>query len=196
MNLFDHIRHKHTEKREKHPFERELFTQISALVRWYGLDESFLKKLDHFEDDMSVKKMDFIKITTKKPVDFPLFSFSSRDEYDLTRTILRKVNNPYIWFAHCPEEILLSGILYRMNAELPAEALRCYDFETLLRVEYAKMALKNSENRSNKVGEILDTGYEREKIEDEKSPSGTFSEHIKMLHNFISKIENVASWSK
>jgi hypothetical protein len=196
MNLLEHIRHKRTRKRKKQPFERKLFTQISALVRWYGLDENFPKKLDHVEAYPSVRDMDFIRVKTKKPVDFPLFSLCSRDEYDLTRAILRKVTNPYVWFAHSPEEILLSGILYGMNAELRPETLRRYDFKTLLLYEHAKKYLEDSANPEGKIGKTIDTSYETEYIEDEKSPCGAFTEHIKMLHNFIAKIENTVSESK
>jgi hypothetical protein len=187
MNLLEHIRHKRTRKRKKQPFERKLFTQISALVRWYGLDENFLKKLDHVEAYPSVREMDFIRAKTKKPVDFPLFSLCSRDEYDLTRAILRKVTNPYVSFAHSPEEILLSGTLYGMNAELRPEALRRYDFKTLL------LYLEDSANPEGKIGKTIDTRYETEYIEDEKSPCDAFTEHIKMLHNFVEKIENTVS---
>jgi len=193
MDLLEHIRHKRTRKRKKQIFEREVFTQISAMVRWYGLNESFLKKLDNVEDFPSLEKMDFIRVRTKKPVDFPLFSLSPQDEYDLTRAILRKVNNSYVSFAHSPEEILLSGILYRMNAELRPEQLRRYDFETLLMVEHAKKVLKDSANQAARIGKTIDTGCETENIEDEKLPCGTLTEHIKMLHNFITKIESTAS---
>ncbi|MGD2028796.1 MAG: hypothetical protein PVG86_02570 [Desulfobacterales bacterium] len=193
MNLLEDIRHKRTRKRKKHPFERKVFTQISALIRWYGMDENFLKKLDHVENDLSIEKMDFIRVKAKKPVDFPLFSLSPRDEYDLTRAILRKVNNPYVSFAHSPEEILLSGVLYRMNAQLRPEALKRYDFETLLMVEHAKNVLKDSANQAAEVDNTPDTGLETENIENEKSPCGTLSEHIKMLHNFIAKVESTVS---
>ncbi|MGD2149200.1 MAG: hypothetical protein PVJ20_00730 [Desulfobacterales bacterium] len=193
MDLLEHIRHKRTRKRKKQIFEREVFTQISAMVRWYGLNESFLKKLDNVEDFPSLEKMDFIRVRTKKPVDFPLFSLSPQDEYDLTRAILRKVNNSYVSFAHSPEEILLSGILYRMNAELRPEQLRRYDFETLLMVEHAKKVLKDSANQAARIGKTIDTGCEKENIEDEKLPCGTLTEHIKMLQNFITKIESTAS---
>ena len=196
MDLLEHIRHKRTRKRKKQLFEREVFTKISTLVRWYGLDEIFLKKLDHVEDYPSVEKMDFIRVRTKKPFDFPLFSLSSRDEHDLTRSILRKVNNPYLSFAHSPEEILLSGILYRMNAELRPEKLRRYDFETLLLYEHAKKVLKDLANQAAEIGKAIDTGCETENIENKKSQCGALTEHIKMLHNFITKVESTASSSK
>jgi hypothetical protein len=196
MNLMEHIRHKRTRKRKKQPFEREVFTQISALVRWYGLDENFLKKLDHVEDYPFVGEMDFIRVKTKKPVDFPLFSLSPRDNHDLTRAILKKVNNPYVSFAHSPEEILLSGILYRMNAELRPEKLRRYDFETLLLVEHAKKILKDSANPAVKIDNTIDTDHKTEHIENKKSKCGTLTEHIKKLYDFITKVESTASESK
>jgi hypothetical protein len=196
MNLLEHIRHKRTRKRKKQLFEREVFTKISKLVRWYGLDQNFLNKLDTVENYPPGEKMDLCRVRTKKPFDFPLFSLSSRDEYGLTRAILRKVNNPYVSFAHSPEEILLSGILYRMNSELQLEELRRYDFETLLLYEHAKKYLKDLTNQVAKIGKTVDTGCETENIENKKSQCATLTEHIKMLHNFITKIETTASESK
>ena len=193
MNLLKDIRHKRTRKRKKHPFERKVFTKISTLVRWYGLDENFLKKLDNIKDYSPGDKMDFIRVRTKNPFDFPLFSLSSRNEYDLTRTLLRKANNPYLSFAHSPKEILLSGVLYRMNAELRPEALKHYDFETLLMVEYAKKVLKDLGNQAAEVDNTPDKGLKTENIENEKLPCETLAEHIKMLHNFIATIESTAS---
>ena len=193
MNLLEHIRHKRTRKRKKQLFEREVFTKISTLVRWYELDENFLKKLDNAEDYPPGEKMDFVRVRTKKPFEFPLFSLSSWDEYDLTRALLRKVNNPYLSFAHSPEEILLSGILYHMNAELRPEELRRYHFETLLLYEHAKKYLKDLANQAAEIGKTIDTGCETENIENKKSQCGTLTEHIKMLHNFITKVESTAS---
>lgn len=190
MNLLKHIRNKRTRKRRKRPFERDIFTQISTLVRWHALDENFLKKLDNVGDYPPGGKMDFVRVKTKKLFDFPLFSLCSRDEYDLTRAILRKVNTPYVLFAHSPEEILLSGMLYHMNDELQPEQLMRYDFETLVLYEHAKMYLKDPANQAAKIGKTIDTGCETENIEDEKSPSDTLTRHLKMLHNFIAKVES------
>jgi hypothetical protein len=190
MNLLAHIRNKRTRKRKKRSFEREIFTQINALVRWYGLDENFLKKIDTAKDDASIEKMDFVRVKTKKPFEFPLFSLSTRDEYDMTQAILRKVNNPYVSFAHSPEEILVSGILYHMNAELRPEELRRYDFETLLVYEHAKKALKELDNPAAQIGNTIDTDGETENIENKKSSCSTVTEPIKMLHNFIEKVES------
>ena len=190
MNLLEHIRNKRTRKRKKRSFEREIFTQINALVRWYGLDKNFLKKIDTAKDDPSIEKMDFVRVITKKLFDFPLFSLCSRDEYELTQAIIKKVNTPYLPFAHSPEEILLSKILYRMNAELKPDQLRRYDFETLLLCEHAKTYLKASANQAAEIGKTIDAGCETENTENEKSPYSTLTEHMKMLHNFIVKVES------
>jgi hypothetical protein len=111
----------------------------------------------------------------------------------MTQAILRKVNNPYVSFAHSPEEILVSGILYHMNAELRPEALRRYDFETLLVYEHAKMALKELDNPAAQIGTTIDTDSKTENIENKKSPCSTLTEHIRMLKNFIAKVESTAS---
>jgi hypothetical protein len=196
MDLLDHIRHKQTQKRKKQLFEREVFTKISTLIRWYGLDENFLKHLDTAENHKPGEKMDYVWVKTKKPFEFPLFSLCTRDEYDMTQAILRKVNNPYVAFAHSPEEILVSGILYHMSAELRPEELRRYDFETLLVYEHAKKALKELDNPAAQIGNTIDTDGETENIENKKSPCSTLTEHIRMLKNFIAKVESTASESE
>jgi hypothetical protein len=193
MDVLDHIRHKRTQKRKKQLFEREVFTKISTLVRWYGLDENFLKHLDTAENHPTREKMDFVRVKTKKPLEFPLFSLCSRDEYDLTQAILSKVNTPYVSFAHSPEEILLSGTLYHMNAELRPEELKRYDFETLLVYEHAKKYLKELGNQEAQIGKTINTDCETENIENKKSPFSTLTERVTLLHNFIAKVESAAS---
>jgi len=196
MDLLDHIKHKRTQKIKKQPFEREVFTKISTLVRHYGLDENFLKHLDTPEDYPPGEKMDFLRVKPKKPFEFPLFSLCSRDEYDLTQALLRKVNNPYLSFAHSPEEILMSGMLYHMNAKLRPEALRRYDFETLLAYEHAKKYLKELANQAAQIGKTTDTGRETETIKNKKSQFGTLTEHVKLLHTFVKKVESTSSESE
>lgn len=193
MKLLDHIKHKRTRKRKKQLFEREVFTKISTLVRWYGLDETFLKEIDTAADYPSREKVDFIRVKTKKPLEFPLFSLCSRDEYNLTQAILSKVNNPYLLFAHSPKEILLSGTLYHMNAELRPEQLKRYDFETLLVYEHAKKYLKESGNQESQIGKTINTYCETENNENKKLPRGNLTERVKLLHNFIAKVETTSS---
>ena len=75
----------------------------------------------------------------KAPLDCPLFSLASKDEYLLTMSIISKVDNPYLKFSHSPEEIIWCEPLYRLNPSIGSEKLVRYHFETLYLHERAKV---------------------------------------------------------
>lgn len=139
MNLLKNIKQKRAKQRQKKPFRRDVFSQISSLVRQYGLKENFLSILDNVEDYLSEKNLNLKRIRVKTPLDGPLFFLGTKDEYSLTMSIIDKVNNSYLKFAHSPEEILLCGPLYRLNPTLGPEKLMRYHFETLFLHERAKV---------------------------------------------------------
>jgi hypothetical protein len=139
MDLLKDIRIKRVKQRQKKPIQRNLFNQISGLVRLYGLDENFLDKLDRTEDGLSIKNLKFSRIRLKVAVERPLFSLVTKGEYFLTMSIIKKIDSPYLRFAHSPEEMLLCKPLYRLNPALRPEKLMRYDFETLFLHECAKL---------------------------------------------------------
>ena len=94
--------------------------------------------LDNVEDGLPKEKVKFTRVRVKTPMESPLFSLVTKDEYALTKSIINKVDNSYLTYAHSPEEILLSGPLYHLNPSLSPEKLRRYHFETLLLHERAK----------------------------------------------------------
>jgi hypothetical protein len=146
MDLIKDIKQKRAKQKQKKPFERNVFNQISGIVREYGLTENFLAELDKVEDDLSTKNWKFARIRLKATVESPLFSLVSKDEYFFTISIIEKVGNPYLKFAHTPGDLIWCGPLYRLNPSMASEKLRRYHFETLYLHERAKT--KTSEESS------------------------------------------------
>jgi hypothetical protein len=138
MDLLKDIKRKRAKKRQKKPIKRDAFNQISGLVRQYGLEKSFLDALDKVGDYLATKNLKFARIRLKVPVESSLFSLVTQEEYFLTMSIIKKVDSPYLRFAHSPEEVLLCKPLYRLNPSLPPEKLMRYHFETLLLHERTK----------------------------------------------------------
>jgi hypothetical protein len=77
----------------------------------------------------------------KAPLDSPLFSLALKDEYSLTMSIINNVDNPYLKFAHSPEEIIWCKPLYRLNPSMDSEKLMRYHFRTLYLHERAKVKI-------------------------------------------------------
>ena len=138
MDLLKDIKRKRAKQRQKKPIKRDAFNQIGGLVRQYGLEKSFLDAFDEVEDYLFTKNLKFTRIRLKVPVESPLFSLVTKEEYFLTMSIIKKVDCPYLRFAHSPEEVLLCKPLYRQNPSLAPDKLMRYHFETLLLHERTK----------------------------------------------------------
>ena len=138
MDLLNDIRCERARQRSKQPIRRQVFNQISALVRWYRLTESVLVTLDNVEDYLAKRNPKFPRVRLKTPLEYPLFSLATEDEYWLTMTIINKIDNAYLQFAQSPEEIFLCGPLYRLNSSISHDRLRRYHFETLFFYEITK----------------------------------------------------------
>jgi hypothetical protein len=135
MVLLQDIKLKRAREKKKQPIRQDDFTQVSSIVKEYGLDESFLSVLNEMVGSETGKNL---RVRAKAPMQPPLFSLATKEEYSITMSILGKVHNPYLKFAQSPEEILLSEDLYRLNPSIPPEKLTRFHFETLLLHEYAK----------------------------------------------------------
>lgn len=120
------------------PFKRDAFNQISNLVKRYGLKESFLDLLDKIKDYPPSENLKPARVRLKTPLEGSLFSLATKDEYSVTMSIINKVDNSYLKFAHSPEEILFCKPLYRLNPSLGPEKLMRYHFETLFLYERTK----------------------------------------------------------
>jgi hypothetical protein len=116
----------------KQPLQRSLFVKINALVQTYGLGEDFLHKLDEFTDNFSWEQLPYNADRVKEKLQLPLFALATPEKYHLTMAIIGKVNNPYLHFAHSPDEILLCTPLFRRYPDLEPERLAAHHFQTLL----------------------------------------------------------------
>ena len=150
MDLLKDIKHKRAKQRQKKPIKRDAFNQISGLLRQYGLEKSFLDALEKVGDYLATKNLKFARIRLKTPLEGSLFSLATRDEYAVTMSIIDKINNSYLKFAHSPEEILLCKPLYGLNRSIVPEKLRRYHFETLFLHERAK--IENNESNGHSTG--------------------------------------------
>ncbi len=141
MNLLTHIKRQRKQQRKKQTIRRNVFNQISTIAKRYRLTTGFLDILDNVEDYLSEKNLNLSRIRVKAPLDGPLFSLSTKDEYSLTMSIINKIDNPYLKFAHSPEEIIWCGPLYRLNPSIDLDKLMRYHFETLYLHERAKVKI-------------------------------------------------------
>ncbi len=116
MDLLQNIRSDRARQRRKQPHERKVFNTVSCIVKGYGLGENFLRLLNQTEDSLSQKRVEFSEIKAKKVFEFPPFSLLSREEYSVAVTIVGKLDNPYLPFAHSPEEMLLSATTIRSES--------------------------------------------------------------------------------
>jgi hypothetical protein len=121
----------------KRPWRPSTFTRISSIVRAYGLDESFLRTLDAPPEDLAAYGLGLAGGKVKTSLELPLFGLATEAEYQLTMSIIRKINHPYLNYVQDPEEILLCGPLFRRQPHLgPDELSRCH-FADLLQRESA-----------------------------------------------------------
>ncbi len=150
MGLLKDIKHKRAKQRQKMPLRQDVFNQISSLVKRYGIKESFLDILDNIDDYPSGENLKLARVRLKAPMEGALFSLATKDEYALTMSIIAKINNSYLRFAHSPEEILLCKPLYCLNPSLSPEKLGRYHFETLFLHERAK--IENNESHGHSTG--------------------------------------------
>ena len=139
MDLLKDIKKKRAEQRQKKPFRRDVFNQISSIVKRYGLNNDFLSILDNVDDYLAGQNLKFSRIKVKALMENYLFSLATKDEYTVAMSIVNKIDNPYLKFAHSPEEFILCEPLYRLNSSIDSKKLIRYHFETLYLHELAKL---------------------------------------------------------
>jgi hypothetical protein len=101
--------------------------------------------------------------------------------------IIHRVNNPYLEYAHAPEEIALSKLLYDLNPSLRGERLNRYHFETLLRHERAKKELKDLETQAATVRRTLAADSGNEAQQRELSTLNSLVKRMELLQTFITR---------
>jgi hypothetical protein len=193
MDLLQNIRIDRVRQRRKQPYRRAVFNTVSYIVKEYGLGETFLKLLDNIGDYLSQQRLDLTEVKVKKLVEFPPFSLVSEEDYRCAMTIAGKLDNPYLQFAHSPDELLLSVPLYEANPSLRSEDLLGFDFATLLRCQRAKEELADLKKRSGSIIGTRSQDRELEEQSSEQSYPSVLPERIKQLETFIAKVENMES---
>ena len=193
MSLLQNIRSERSRHRKKQPFVRDTFNQIHGLVRRYGLEERFLTVLENEGDYLSETNLEGRRIREKVPFESPLFSLATAEEYRLATAILSKVDNPYLQFAHSPEEILLSRPLYHLNPALNSEILKCCHFETLLMYEHAKGLVSKLAGQTSAGREKAPANGEDDRNEAKRLQLVALQERITKLQNHIVKSQKKQS---
>ncbi len=128
MKLLEHFKQARAKPRE--PFRRSSFTVVSVLVREYHLEEGFVERLRNFT--LGEEWLAAFEPPEKRPLVAPLFSLVPPEEYRLVQEIVAAAESPYLRFAHCPEELLLAGPLFRLNPDLDPHILAGVHFRTLV----------------------------------------------------------------
>ena len=191
MDLIQRIKNERARNKKKRPFERTLFNKVSGLVKRYSLEESFLAKLEVPDDYLSEANMEFARVRKKQPFEIPLFSLLEEKDYRLVVTIINKINNAYLEFAHSPEEIALSKLLFELNPSLGVDKLEGYHFETLLQYEFAKKEIKALLKQVKGGGRKKSREREREFLGDGRLFPNSIQKRIEQLQSFIARVEDL-----
>ena len=123
MDLKARLRQDRAWGRVKEPFSPSFFSHLGGLVRRYRLGEDFARlagSLTPLQVEVVARKS---HNDAKPAYRAPLFFLASPEEYRVIEKILAGLDNPYIVFAHCPEEILLSRTLWEKRPGLAPEEL-------------------------------------------------------------------------
>jgi hypothetical protein len=132
VDLPDRLRRERLRNPAKQPFQPSLFVRILALVQAYGLREDFLDKLAKFNENFTLEKLQPQTVMVKQKLPLPLFALAPPEIYRLTLAIIETVKNPYLRFAHSPDEILWCRPLFQRNPDIAPELLAAHHFQTLL----------------------------------------------------------------
>jgi hypothetical protein len=193
MNLLQEIRSDRARQRRKQPHKIEVFNTVSCIVKGYSLREDFLRLLSQTVDSLFQKRMEFNDIKMKKLFEFPPFSLLSKEEYGVAMAIINKLDNPYLPFAHSPEEMLLSLPLYEANPLLGPDHLLRHHFETLLLCQLAEEELVDLMRRIGNFNGAVAQVSGVEETRGETSQWSSLQERIKQLRTFITYVEETGS---
>jgi hypothetical protein len=132
MDLKDALRRDRARGKVKEPFFPSLFSHVGGLVRRYHLGEDFCGLVDSMTPAAAETLARRCLSAAKPPYEAPLFFLATSAEFLVIQKILAGLNNPFLAFAHCPEEILLSATLWQRRPGLDPEALTSRHFAALL----------------------------------------------------------------
>jgi hypothetical protein len=131
MNLKDSLRQDRARGKVKEPFSPSLFSHLGGLVRRHRLGEDFCRLIGSMTAVGAETLARRCRTEAKPPYEAPLFFLATPEEYRVIQKILADLDNPYLAFAHSPEEILLSAILWQRRPGLDPEVLTSRHFAAL-----------------------------------------------------------------
>lgn len=123
MDLKDSWRQKRLRGKEKAPFSPSRFSRVGGLVRSYHLGREFCRLLKAMTDEGANRMARDYRSAAKVPYEPPLFFLATAEEFQIIQEILAGLDNPYLRWAHSPEEMLLSQPLWRRRPGLEAQEL-------------------------------------------------------------------------
>jgi len=123
MDLKDFWLQKRLRGKEKEPFSPSRFSHVGGLVRRYHLGEAFCRLLKDSTEAGAEKLAWDSQSKAKVPYEPPLFFLATTEEYPVIQEILAALDNPYLRYAHSPEEMLLSQPLWRRRPDLDQKEL-------------------------------------------------------------------------
>ncbi len=141
MSLLKTIRSDRARQGRRQPHARRSINTVGCVIRKYHLDGTFLDRLDSSRDPSGDLRVDPVGVKAKRPLDVPPFALFSEADYRLAEAIVERCPNPYLAYAHSPEEILLATALFALSPMLTPRDLLRADFETLIRVALARREL-------------------------------------------------------
>ncbi|UCG11313.1 MAG: hypothetical protein JSU72_12250 [Deltaproteobacteria bacterium] len=193
MDILQHIKSDRARKRRKQAYHPSLFGRINGLVKMYDLDKTFLQKLDNSPDFSLQEQFESARVRVKSDYEPPPFSLATDEQYSLTKAIISRVDNPYIWYANSPDEIFLCGVLFAQNSSLGTNQLERYHFETLLMCEYAKQHVKQWEEEATDLRKQMSKMDKTGSLAEKESSLDSLEKRIQQLQSFIINIESSGS---
>ncbi|MFC1813500.1 hypothetical protein ACFL03_12515 [Thermodesulfobacteriota bacterium] len=142
-----------------------------------------MEEIDQFSGDVPIEGREICRIKAKPRIARSLFPLLTDDEYRVTSEIIKRVGNPYLYFANSPEEILFCEPLFSHNSGIEVESLMRCHFKILFLFELAKEKVRNLAQQVSQIREKEDKiSLNKQKHID------SLMEEIKKLEDFIADV--------
>jgi hypothetical protein len=132
MDLKDSLRQDRARGKVKEPFSPSLFSHVGGLVRRHHLGLDFCRLIESMTAAGAETLARRCHSSAKPRYEAPLFFLATGAEYLVIQEILAGLDNPFLAFAHSPEEILLSKPLWQRRPGLDQELLTSRHLAALL----------------------------------------------------------------
>jgi hypothetical protein len=198
MGLVHQIKREHARRKAKRLYRRTAHAAVGAIADRYGLPEDFVEK-PHVPPVPAGSSFISGPFKEKKSLDAVPFFLADQKQHMVTKRIAEAADNPYLAFAHSPEEIILSKFLLEMNPGIGPDLLDRRHFETLILAELAKRRINELCAAFEDLSTAAATVKTRGKSSGKKAPrqpesvrSGldVLRRRIRALSEFIDSVEN------